>query len=225
MSFDLTSQTDHRPWPLPDGPWTMRQSCATCSLRTGLCPSTPSVRLCRPPSGSTPSPLRSLDQHRALRMADVRPARLPALPWLSAFPELNVRTYASPRWGRLASSPASSSSASTANPVAVAIARRFFHLPYYRAAIRLDEDARAIRYASLRTPRPRPLASRRVMPPQAVSNPPAGARSITGWPNATASTQPTHAAGPTAPRSTTRPGPFRRLRPRSSKTRSPRPAA
>ncbi len=82
-----------------------------------------------------------------------------------------------------------------ANLVAVAIARRFFHLLYYRAAIRLDEDARAIRYASLRThPQAAParLEGARRAPTGGIELL-AGARSITGWPNATASTQPTHA--------------------------------
>ena len=33
-------------------------------------------------------------------MSHVAPRGTPALPWLSAFPELNVRTYVSPRDGK-----------------------------------------------------------------------------------------------------------------------------
>jgi len=69
------------------------------------------------------------------RMANVRPARLPALPWLSAFPELNVRTYVTALGPTGIKPGVFFFSLDAANPVAVAIARRFFHLPYYRAEI------------------------------------------------------------------------------------------
>jgi len=151
VSFDLTSQTDHRPWPLPDGSWTMRQSWRDLLFAHWPLPVV-AVRPLVPPAFE-------LDVFAGdawvsivpFRMADVRPARLPALPWLSAFPELNVRTYVTAPGPTGVKPGVFFFSLDAANPVAVAIARRFYHLPYYRAAIRLTEDARAMHYASLRT--------------------------------------------------------------------------
>ncbi len=91
-------------------------------------------------------------------MERVRPAWLPALPWISWFLELNVRTYVHDARGR----PGVWFYSLDCNRVlAVAIARRFFHLPYFRARMaaslfegeihyesqRRDENATASRYA------------------------------------------------------------------------------
>ena len=75
-------------------------------------------------------------------MEGVSPRWLPALPWLSAFPELNVRTYVEMQgkpgvWFF---------SLDATNPLAVWTARRMFHLPYHRADISFDtvrEDNRS----------------------------------------------------------------------------------
>jgi uncharacterized protein YqjF (DUF2071 family) len=80
-------------------------------------------------------------------MSHVRPRYLPGLPGLSAFPELNVRTYVVSGgipgvWFF---------SLDAANPVAVRGARRFFHLPYFDADMRLERSGGAVRYASRRT--------------------------------------------------------------------------
>ena len=65
------------------------------------------------------------------RMSDVRPRFLPALPWLSAFPELNVRTYVT-----LDGRPGVwFFSLDAGNPLAVWIARAWFKLPYFTADI------------------------------------------------------------------------------------------
>lgn len=85
------------------------------------------------------------------RMSGVRPAKLPALPWLSSFPELNVRTYVKVRAADGAKPGVFFFSLDAANPVAVAIARRFYHLPYYRADMSLTETPQGIDYASVRT--------------------------------------------------------------------------
>ena len=68
------------------------------------------------------------------RMAGVMHRPLPDLPWISAFPELNVRLYVE-RDGRPG---VFFLSLDATNPLAVWAARRFFHLPYYRADITLD---------------------------------------------------------------------------------------
>ena len=63
-------------------------------------------------------------------MERVRPAWLPPLPWLSWFLELNVRTYVHDAAGRPG---VWFYSLDCDQPIAVAIARRFFHLPYCHA--------------------------------------------------------------------------------------------
>jgi uncharacterized protein YqjF (DUF2071 family) len=89
-------------------------------------------------------------------MSGVRPRSSPAAPWLSAFPELNVRTYVAfdDRPGVWFFS------LDAGNPVAVAIASRWYHLPYYRARMRIGPGAPAgsIAYHSVRTHRGAPPA-------------------------------------------------------------------
>ena len=81
------------------------------------------------------------------RMSGIRPPGVPALPWISAFAELNVRAYVK-RDGRPG---VWFFSLDAANPLAVAVARAWFKLPYYRAAMRCEPEGEAIRYQSRRT--------------------------------------------------------------------------
>ena len=82
-------------------------------------------------------------------MRSIRPRGLPALPWLSYFHETNVRTYVHHEgkdpgvWFF---------SLDAANPVAVALARAWFHLPYYLARMSLTTDPTkgTLTYASRR---------------------------------------------------------------------------
>ena len=69
------------------------------------------------------------------KMCDVHPRGLPAVPWLSHFPELNVRTYVKAKDG---SRPGVYFfSLDAANPVAVVLARSLFRLPYFHAQMDL----------------------------------------------------------------------------------------
>lgn len=125
------ARLDHRPWPLPVGAWRWRQS--WCDLLFAHWP-VPSAAL-RPliPPGLT------LQEHDGtawlalvpFRMAGVMLRPFPDLPGLSAFPEVNVRTYVEcdgrPGVWFL--------SLDATQPLAVWMAQRFFHLPYWRAAI------------------------------------------------------------------------------------------
>lgn len=87
-------------------------------------------------------------------MRAVRPAWLPALPWLSYFHETNVRTYVHNQ-GR--DPGVWFFSLEAANPIAVHLARRFFHLPYHWATMSLQRDAtNAIHYTSRRRVRETP---------------------------------------------------------------------
>jgi uncharacterized protein YqjF (DUF2071 family) len=71
------------------------------------------------------------------RMSGVRLRWTPPLPRLSAFPELNVRTYA-----KLGNRPGVLFlSLDARNPLAVAIARAWFHLPYFRARMSCERES------------------------------------------------------------------------------------
>ena len=87
------------------------------------------------------------------RMSAVRPRFVPPLPWLSAFPELNVRTYVT-----LNNKPGVYFfSLDAANPLAVQIARATFNLPYFNAQMSLQETD-WVAYASRRAPAQAPGA-------------------------------------------------------------------
>ncbi len=89
------------------------------------------------------------------RMSGIRPRYLPGVPWLSAFAELNVRTYVTANgkpgvWFF---------SLDAANPLAVLMARSVFKLPYFNARMRCDAAPnQGIDYASTRTHRSAPPA-------------------------------------------------------------------
>ena len=92
-------------------------------------------------------------------MTGVRPAYVPALPWLSQFPETNVRTYVH-RQGR--DPGVYFLSLDAANPIAVILARTLFYLPYYRARMSVENDRKTgrIRYVSTRFwPEPVPAST------------------------------------------------------------------
>lgn len=80
-------------------------------------------------------------------MAGVRARCTPAVPGLSAFHELNVRTYV--RHGDFAG--VWFFGLDAAHRLGVEAARRVFHLNYLMAAMRLSERAGAIEYRSTRT--------------------------------------------------------------------------
>lgn len=76
------------------------------------------------------------------RMEDVAPRGLPAVPRLSVFPELNVRTYVTHRgrpgvWFL---------SLDAASPLTVNGARRWFHLPYVHARMSAEGDGDGVVY-------------------------------------------------------------------------------
>jgi hypothetical protein len=88
------------------------------------------------------------------RMEGIAPRGVPDLPWLSAFPELNLRLYVDvggkPGVWFL--------SLDAGNPLAVWAARRLFHLPYFHSRMRLDTQGDgAVSYRSFRLRRPRGL--------------------------------------------------------------------
>jgi uncharacterized protein YqjF (DUF2071 family) len=79
-------------------------------------------------------------------MDRIRPRGLFPVPWLSATPEINVRTYV--KFGGKRGVYFLSLHAS--NPAAVKIAGRFFHLPYSQAAIKVRNDGGSVQIDSCR---------------------------------------------------------------------------
>ena len=80
-------------------------------------------------------------------MERIRPAWLPPLPWVSWFLELNVRTYVHDREGRPG---VWFYSLDCNQPIAVAVARRFFHLPYFHARMNATREGDLFTYQSQR---------------------------------------------------------------------------
>jgi uncharacterized protein YqjF (DUF2071 family) len=81
------------------------------------------------------------------RMSGVRLRGMPGMPGIRAFPELNLRTYV-----RVGDKPGVwFFSLDAASPAAVAIARTWFRLPYFRARMRCDARGDDVEYDSTRT--------------------------------------------------------------------------
>jgi uncharacterized protein YqjF (DUF2071 family) len=136
-----------RPWPRPTGRWALAQ--VWSDLLFAHWPVAPEALRGLIPSGLT---LETFEGDAWIgvvpfRMSGVRPRWSPAAPWLSAFPELNVRTYVAAE-GRPG---VWFFSLDAGNPVAVAIGRRRFRLPYYRARMSITPQDAGVRYACTRT--------------------------------------------------------------------------
>ena len=140
------ARTDHRPWDLPAGPWTWRQSWrdllfihwpVPAAVLRPLVPAELSIQEFEGTSWVGVVPFR---------MTGVMRRPLPDVPGISAFGELNVRLYVEtggkPGVWFL--------SLDASNAVAVWAARRFFHLPYYLADITIAREAGDHRYTAQR---------------------------------------------------------------------------
>jgi hypothetical protein len=144
---DVMREVAHRPWPLPAGPWIMTQTWHDLLFAHWRVP---------------PARLQDVMPHAfqpdtfdgsawvgivPFHMSGVRLRGLPGFPGLSAFAEINLRTYVTVDgkpgvffW-----------SLDAASAVAVAAARLWYRLPYFRARIAVAPARDRIRYASRRT--------------------------------------------------------------------------
>ncbi len=146
---DPTVAVAHRPWPLPARPWLLAQRW-TDLLFAHWPVATDVVRALVP----RVLPLDLYEGRAWVSIAPfyishlrARPVRAVPLPGLSAFPELNVRTYVV-----LDQKPGVYFfSLDAGSPLAVAGARLVYHLPYYRAAMRLRRVDGRVEYTSRRT--------------------------------------------------------------------------
>ena len=146
MERSLLQIVDHRPWALPASPWLMRQTWH--DLLFAHWPVRPeSLRAVVPPELEL-----NLWEGSAwlgvvpFHMSGIRLHGFWAIPGLSAFPELNVRTYVK-AGGR---SGVYFFSLDAANAIAVACAQRFFLLPYYRAKMQVFPQGNGLEYHSTR---------------------------------------------------------------------------
>jgi len=143
----VVARTEHRPWPMPRRPWVMTMSWHDLLFAHYRVPA--HVLRALVPAGL------ELDTHDGeawlavvpFRMSHVGPRGLGSLPWVSAFPELNVRTYVRAEgkagvWFF---------SLDAASRVAVEAARLGFHLPYLHARMRCHRDGEGwVHYESAR---------------------------------------------------------------------------
>lgn len=138
FDYGILQDTAHRPWPMPDGPWVMTQSWHQLLFAHWAVP--PSLIAGKLPPGLHPD----LFEGRAwigvvpFFMSNVMPRGFRWLRGLSTFGELNVRTYVTAATGDRKPG-VFFFSLDAVSPLAVAVARRFFHLPYYQAAIDITE--------------------------------------------------------------------------------------
>jgi uncharacterized protein YqjF (DUF2071 family) len=147
FNYAILNETAHRPWPMPASPWIMTQTWHDLLFAHWAVDA--AVLRARVPAALE----LDLFDTRAwigivpFRMSNVAPRGVPAIPGISAFPELNVRTYV-----RVGGRPGVFFfSLDAASAIAVGAARVLFGLPYYAAAMVLHEDKEAIRYRSRRT--------------------------------------------------------------------------
>jgi uncharacterized protein len=142
--------TAHRPWPMPSRPWIMTQSWH--DLLFAHWPVDAGQLRSLLPAGL------SLDLYDGqawvgivpFEMTNVAPRGVPALPLVSAFLELNVRTYVT-----MQEKPGIYFfSLDADSTLAVTLARTLFGLPYFGAEMEVRRDAAGIHFRSARVSSP-----------------------------------------------------------------------
>jgi uncharacterized protein YqjF (DUF2071 family) len=155
----ILSTTDHRPWPLPKSPWVMTQRWNDLLFAHWPLPASELTHLL--PEELTVDTFDGSGWVGIVPfwMDQVRVRTLPAIPGANRFPELNLRTYVRERHTNQAG--VYFFSLDAANPFAVAVARMFFHLPYYWAHMKFEPDeSRVLHYSSERLLTRRPARFR-----------------------------------------------------------------
>ena len=144
---DIADHVAHRPWPLASSPWVMTQSWH--DLLFAHWPVDAELLRARLPPGF---PVDLYEGQAWLgvvpfRMTNVAPRFVPAVPLVSEFAEINVRTYVTidARPGVYFFSLDADSA------MAVAAARSLLHLPYFTARMEVQGDRQQVRYTSRRT--------------------------------------------------------------------------
>jgi uncharacterized protein len=150
---EILKATAHRPFPIPQGAWVMRQSWDELLFAHWKVP----FNKLRP---LVPAELE-LDTYEGdcyvgvvpFAMRHVRPRFAPSVPLLSHFLELNLRTYVKDtrvRDGQAGQGGVYFFSLDCNNPVAVEVARKAYFLPYYNALMKMSKVSDEIHYQSVR---------------------------------------------------------------------------
>jgi uncharacterized protein YqjF (DUF2071 family) len=141
-----TSETDHRPWPLPDRSWFMGQSWFDLLFAHWRVDADELARVVPP---ELPLDLVDGSAWIGITPFEVRAFRLRytlPIPVLSVFPEVNVRTYV-----KVGGKPGIYFlSLDADSSFAVRAARRAYRFPYFRAAMKIERSGSGISYASER---------------------------------------------------------------------------
>jgi uncharacterized protein len=149
FDYSIVGSTAHRPWPMPRAPWLMTQTwhdLLFAHWRVDVA----EVRRAVPA-------VLDLDLFEGeawlgivpFLMTNVGLRATPTLPWISTFPELNVRTYV-----RVNGRPGVYFfSLDAARWPAVAVARTLLNLPYYTADMRTKRHGDGVHYESARRSR------------------------------------------------------------------------
>jgi uncharacterized protein len=142
----VVESTAHRPWPMPDAPWVMTQSwndLLFAHWRVDV------AQMRRAVPAAFELDLFSGEAWLGVvpfYMTNVGIRSVPSPPGLSAFPELNVRTYV-----RVAERPGVYFfSLDAGRRLAVAVARALLNLPYYYAVMSAERHREVVDYQSVR---------------------------------------------------------------------------
>jgi uncharacterized protein YqjF (DUF2071 family) len=144
--MDIPEDARHRPWPVPDTPWILKQAwndllfahwpIARDRLRE-LVPSFLEIDIFDNEAWLSVTPFR---------LSDLSPRGIPALPMISSFDEINVRTYVVHK-----GIPGIYFFSLDANSaIAVGGASTLFHLPYFLADIRAAAEKGLLSFRSRR---------------------------------------------------------------------------
>ena len=142
----IVTRTAHRPWPMPQTPWLVTQTWRWLLFAHWRVDATQLRRMI-----AAPFELDLFDGEAWLGvvpfyMTNVALKGTPSLPWLSSFPELNVRTYV-----RVGDRPGIYFfSLDAGRRLAVAAARTLLNLPYYAASMTVNCLSHGVRYRSVR---------------------------------------------------------------------------
>jgi uncharacterized protein YqjF (DUF2071 family) len=147
---EILEDVRSRQWPVPDEPWILKQAwndllfahwpVARDRLRERV-PASLELDLFENQAWLTITPFR---------LSDLSPRGVPALPWVSSFDEINVRTYVVYK-----GIPGIYFFSLDANStVAVGGATTLFHLPYFLADIEANDDRGRMSYRSRRVNEP-----------------------------------------------------------------------
>jgi len=149
---ELLSQHSHRPFPLPKGPWVMRQEWHNLLFAHWALPAD-IVRKVVP--RELPLDLWQADAYVGVvpfQIRNLRPRGVPSLPGISHFGEINVRTYVT-----VEDKPGVYFfSLDAQNVSAVLGARLAYALPYFKSNFSIKVSDDNVEYRSQRNTRPKP---------------------------------------------------------------------